>query len=235
MKKKTWLGLATVSDGGNVTYDLPTIDGDDFNGDLPGAGKPPYDPGLLGVVELTLGAEGYSLFFESGTNFYTSDVLAYNGEASSISQLAFTFFGDENENPLRSGFVLDDILVSGVVVEESLAGDCNGDGVLDISDANCASDLDSFLASIGSLRGDLDGDGAVQFADFLVLSQNFSKPGSYLDGDLDLDGQVQFGDFLILSNNFGSAAAAASVPEPNAVTLVFAALGSLVVLRRRRV
>ena len=56
----------------------------------------------------------------------------------------------------------------------------------------------------GGLPGDVDGNGSVDFADFLILSSNFSMTVSEGTlGDLDSDGQVAFGDFLILSGNFG--------------------------------
>ena len=226
-----------VSDAGTtVTYDLPTVDGDDFNQDLMQAGRPPYDPGLLGFIELTLEEEGYSLFFESGFNFYTSDVLSYNGSATSISRLEFTYAGDAESNPLRSGYVLDDILVLGIPVTEILVGDCDGDGALTLADANCTplAELDEFLGAIGSLRGDLDGDGTVQFGDFLILSASFGTSGQYTDGDLDKSGEIQFGDFLILSANFGtSAEVAASVPEPASLWLSLMGCLCLGMHRRR--
>ncbi len=103
----------------------------------------------------------------------------------------------------------------------ALPGDCNGDGVVNIQDANCTpgDQLDAFLASLdpASLRGDADGDGQVQFSDFVILSENFTMDGQYTDGDFDKDGVVQFSDFVILSESFGQmgGAVASAVPEPN--------------------
>jgi hypothetical protein len=56
------------------------------------------------------------------------------------------------------------------------------------------------------LAGDVNTDGIVDFADFLVLSENFNKTDEVAraDGDLDGDGKVGFGDFLILSSDFGN-------------------------------
>ena len=54
------------------------------------------------------------------------------------------------------------------------------------------------------LLGDINGNGTVDFADFLILSQNFGKDDSSVtDGDLNQDGAVSFADFLILSERFG--------------------------------
>ena len=53
-------------------------------------------------------------------------------------------------------------------------------------------------------------------------------------GDLDGNGTVEFADFLVMSENFGnSAGGAASVPEPSGVTLLAAGL-LLGVWRRKR-
>lgn len=100
---------------------------------------------------------------------------------------------------------------------ELVAGDCNGDNVVDEADLACVSDTmerDIVLDELGTMAGDLDGDGTVGFADFLVLSNNFgNEVASYTEGNVDLQGGVDFGDFLVLSNNFGSAAAADAALE----------------------
>ena len=121
----------------------------------------------------------------------------------------------------------------------STPGDCNGDGMVDIADANCTPDdqLDGFLASLDppSLRGDADGDGEVQFSDFVILSENFGSAGQYTDGDFDKDAEVQFSDFVILSGNFGQSggAVAAAVPEPAGMTLAVIGLLLAGCARRR--
>ncbi len=119
--------------------------------------------------------------------------------------------------------------------------DCNGDGVVDIFDANCTPDeqLDDFLASLDppSLRGDADGDGEVQFSDFVILSENFGSPGEYTDADFDKDGEVQFGDFVILAESFGQSGTggiAAAVPEPAGLASCLVGAMCLLSLLRRR-
>jgi len=107
----------------------------------------------------------------------------------------------------------------------AIAGDCNGDGVVDAMDLDCAcTDLNPLLGALNLPLGDLDGDGEVGFPDFLRLSANFGlmnspeTPIGYSEGDLTCDGEVEFDDFLQLSQNFGQTAAEmqAAVPEPAA-------------------
>ena len=67
--------------------------------------------------------------------------------------------------------------------------------------------LDHAAAWFEQLRhakpGDTDRDGTVDFEDFLVLSNNFSRQNaSWYDGDFNNDQTVDFEDFLLLSNNF---------------------------------
>lgn len=86
-----------------------------------------------------------------------------------------------------------------------------------------------------ALAGDLDGNGTVEFADFLVLAENFGQQVSaYSDGDVDCNGTVQFADFLTLAENFGKSvgAQAAAVPEPSGWALL--GLGIIGVLTARR-
>ena len=70
--------------------------------------------------------------------------------------------------------------------------------------------------------GDLDNNGEVEFADFLILADNFGQQASdHTIGDIDCNGAVEFADFLLLSDNFGkSFAAASAVPEPHSIELL---------------
>lgn len=84
--------------------------------------------------------------------------------------------------------------------------------------------------------GDFDGNGRVEFADFLVLSANFSQDvGSHTEGDIDCNGKVEFADFLVLSANFGTAVGGetSSVPEPSSWVMIFS-IGLIGLKLRRR-
>ena len=73
----------------------------------------------------------------------------------------------------------------------------------------------------------------MEFADFLVLSQDFGTSGESL-ADLDCNGEVDFADFLTLSVNFGSAVGATqSVPEPASNSMAVLSLALVGVLLRR--
>jgi hypothetical protein len=93
----------------------------------------------------------------------------------------------------------------------------------------------------GLLEGDIDCDGAVAFADFVILANTFGQAGT-LEADLDGSGTVDFADFVLLANNFGATipapeiplgVAAASVPEPNGLSLVVTLVLGLPVVRKR--
>jgi MYXO-CTERM domain-containing protein len=71
------------------------------------------------------------------------------------------------------------------------------------------------LANYVALPGDADGDLQVAFSDFVILSNHWDQPGTWIDGDFDQDGSVQFPDFVLLSNNYGRVLGPVSpVPEP---------------------
>lgn len=68
------------------------------------------------------------------------------------------------------------------------------------------------VAGEPGLPADINGNGEVDFADFLILSENFGsevEPGTL--GDIDGNGVVEFADFLGLSDAFGDTAAADAV------------------------
>lgn len=83
-----------------------------------------------------------------------------------------------------------------------------------------------------ALAGDFNRSGAVDFADFLILSGNFSEDDrDFVHGDANCDGTVGFEDFLALRENFGAAQSIA-VPEPSSAQYWLLAICSLLIARR---
>jgi len=113
--------------------------------------------------------------------------------------------------------------------------DLSGDQAIDMADTDIL--IRSFM---NTEYGDTDLDGDVDFDDYLALAGNFGSAGpfSYSNGDLDGDDDVDFADYQVLESFYGFNAASAPplppapIPEPAALLLV--ALGTPVVLRRRR-
>jgi hypothetical protein len=90
-----------------------------------------------------------------------------------------------------------------------------------------------------ALAGDVTLDDAVDFADLLVLAQNYDTPAgaTWQIGDFDRDGAVGFTDLLALAQNYDATAiesdwtrAQLLVPEPSSLTIV----ATMAVFMRRR-
>ena len=65
------------------------------------------------------------------------------------------------------------------------------------------------------IAGDVNKDGTVNFADLLVLAQNYGKQDvGWGGGDLDGDGTVGFPDLLMLAQNYGRSQSAAAAVQP---------------------
>ena len=86
--------------------------------------------------------------------------------------------------------------------------------------------------------GDANLDDEVGIMDLVRVANNWDRSDAdvtYITGDLNLNGTVSITDLVKIANNFGwksGAGGAEAVPEP--LTLAVLALGSVVVLRRRR-
>lgn len=65
-------------------------------------------------------------------------------------------------------------------------------------------EIDTSANPADALPGDANGDRVVDFADFLVLAQNFGKveDAIFAEGDFDGNGAVNFQDFLLLAAQF---------------------------------
>lgn len=110
--------------------------------------------------------------------------------------------------------------------------DLNGDGVIEESDR---------VRWVEELRGTHFGDSnfdlAVNFDDFLSMSQHFGQEGGWERGDFDGSGVINFADFLLFSENFGQSNSqnVSAVPEPSSMALCFSCLlACSAVLRTKR-
>ena len=207
--------LGVVTDGGStVSFDLPTIVGEDRPEDLnnTGGGSLPDVFGVndeIGTVTVKLAVNGYTVAFAHNpqnttglNNAYTTDVLSYNGSGVDLAQIEFTYEAS-SANGRNSGYLLDNVLVTG-------------------------------FGEI--LQGDFDGNGKLEFADFLILNANFGTGTTLAEGDFNFDGRVGISDFIGLKAAFNAqgqgGGTAAAVPEPSALGLL--GIGAVLVLLRRR-
>ena len=88
------------------------------------------------------------------------------------------------------------------------------------------------LTLVAALPGDGDLNGIVNFADFVLLANNFgSGTTDWQQGNFNLDQITNFADFVILANNFGSQVPSSSVPE--STTLLSVVVGLLCAPARR--
>jgi hypothetical protein len=63
----------------------------------------------------------------------------------------------------------------------------------------------SVSMNFNRVRADVTGDDRVNFADLLILAQNYNQFGrTRSQGDLNYDGSVDFADLLILAQDYGS-------------------------------
>lgn len=211
------------------------VDSATLSGSLEVLAAPTFDPVLNEPIELI------------GLNEGSADLEIIAGEFSAVS-LAMTTSGKAFELSITP---------EGAFLNPYLLGDFNGDETRDATDIDLLSvatrlpyderfDLntdgqnnqaDRVIWVEGYERthfGDADLSGTVDFADFLLLSENIGSLGGWSSGDFDGDQRVDFPDFLLLSENFGEAnAAVATVPEPSSLTVLLLPLFALSLLKRR--
>ena len=153
-------------------------------------------------------------------------------EERPIQEVTWTvryFPGDFNGNELADTEDIDGLTAAIMDGSNPSIYDLNLDSLVD------AEDHALWITANQILPGDTDLNGRVEFADFLVLSNEFGTDAtSWSSGNFDgIDG-VAFADFLALSSNFGLSAAAQSVPEPASHLAMLFVLGTFLRLRNRR-
>jgi uncharacterized protein (TIGR03790 family) len=136
----------------------------------------------------------------------------------------------------------------------AVAGDLNGDGVVDAADidflaghlgdpaydlngdGNSDSDDITYLVTdiLGTALGDYNLDGFVDAGDLATFRTGFGSFGGWSDGDANGDGLVNGTDLAIFRSNYGFVADGAGVPEPATLGLMSFGALSLIVRRRRK-
>ncbi len=107
---------------------------------------------------------GYLVDFDNGANAYTTELLSYNGSATELSQIGFTYRGVFGATAEQSGHVLDNLLVEGRTEPVTL-GDFNADGNIDMGDFAILAD--NFVTGTTFEEGDNNFDGRVNLHDFV--------------------------------------------------------------------
>jgi len=112
--------LAVVSGGGTETFDLPTVAGADGDGDLLNTGAPPFTADDIANIALQLTDSGYTIDFTRDTISYTTDLLSFNDSTDMLERIEFQFAGG-GSNGARTGFILDNLVVTAVPEPASVA------------------------------------------------------------------------------------------------------------------
>ena len=179
-------------------------------------------------------AQNLSLFFLAAGGQAPADDWIWETSPAELCDINGDGLCNADDLTRRSLFARN--LVEGSERESDIVRfDISGDGLVN------QTDIDVWLQEAASanglsspyLPGDTNLDGAVDFTDFLALSDGFGGSGrDWSDGNFNGDGDVNFPDFLALSANFGQSSAASAVPEPSNSLLAFLSCGGMVLLRK---
>ena len=205
------------------------------------------DRNLIQSIELDAAEEGFSNTWGFVNGNYTDLGIVELGEQGAVQSIT-----DGSENRLANpAFWEEDLALGLISLDVSSAGHVEG---MEVVFPTIEVDLDSLCSQVAAgdltsdafqmaresanvLPGDADMNGQVDFADFLVLSANFSTAGTFSNGDFDCNGNVAFADFLTLSSNFGRSVAGSgslSVPEPQICLHWLAGLFIMGLTRRKK-
>jgi VCBS repeat-containing protein len=106
------LGVVT-NNGGSTFYDFTTVIGDDADGDMDNIGTNAVGATEISNIQLILEDDGFVINFARDDRAYVTDVLPYNGVATTLSRVEFQFAGSNNRQQ-NTGFVLDNLIVDHV-------------------------------------------------------------------------------------------------------------------------
>lgn len=217
-----------VLDSGNAQSRL-AVNSATLSGALEVLAAPSFDPALDELVELiTLNDDSSELVTGAFDKVSLPSTLTGKSFELSITEqgvfLDPYLLGDFNGDDRRSGTDIN-LLSSVARLAYDEQFDLNADGEVD--------QTDRVIWVEGLERtffGDANLNGAVEFDDFLALSDNFGNFGGWRSGDFNGDQRVDFPDFLLLSENFGQTRAAMAVPEPTG-QMLFLVVVMLIALR----
>lgn len=149
-------------------------------------------------------------------------VLAF-GSAASNGDLDDSGNLDANDIDVLSAALIDGTI--------DLRFDLDSDGLVDQGDYTTM-----VVGVMQTFLGDANLDRRVDFADFILLAENFGRDGGWATGDFNGTLNTDFTDFLILAQSFGqsSGTRAVALPEPNGSGLLIWPVILLVTQRRRQ-
>jgi hypothetical protein len=194
---------------------------------------------LSGIYNLS------SIVVYGGWNDAGRDQQHYNVLTSNNAGSTFSFLGTIDINPGIQGTHVTPVSNRVAFTEDSLPNLVTGVTHVRLEFLGVENgytgytEIDVFGAQ-QFMPGDANRDGSVNIADFIVISNNFSKvpsaPG--LDGDVFVDNIVDQRDFRLWKNAVGPAVAAqvgdSLVPEPSLLAMLGLALASIACVSRRQ-
>lgn len=173
-------------------------------GDSPGQPIDPVNTAMPGnSVDLTTNAQGVS----TGINFHTNPTddyrvhLVYDG-----TTLTETLTDVTKSISVTQAYTID---IPGTIATPcAYVGFTGGTG-----GQHAEQDITKWTFTSGNaqlrLPADFNSDGTINFADLLILAQNYgSTHATFAQGDASGDGTVNFADLLILAQNYGQSASA---------------------------
>ena len=220
------LGYVNILNSVGVKFDIydsgagPTVSttGVYVNGAAPADGNQPIDattPAMPGnSIDLTTNAQGSP----TGINFHANPShdyrvhLAYDG-----TTLTETLTDTNTNASVTQAYTID--IPGTIAMPCALVGFTGAD-----AGERSEQDITKWTFTSGNahlhLPADFNGDGQQNFADLLILAQNYGRTNAtFAEGDANGDGTVNFPDVLILAQNYGrTSATARATPTASAAS-----------------